>query len=178
MEGWKIGIGASPTNHFYTLLIFSGQAAVEAVPFDPCPAPPPGLRCGSVTPSRGDTSRNRLRLSKSVLETPVPRERRLSESPEGTLVTHVVRQGEQLQSHMVVHEVVTGKLRPLHRVLTLANRLFRRPSLVVKTNDSIALPRQVRNDVEDYAYVAAMCRWNVSANPRTRLNSTADKTVA
>ena len=42
-------------------------------------------------PSRGDASRNRLRLAKSVLESPVPRERRLSESPEGTLVTQIIR---------------------------------------------------------------------------------------
>ena len=64
-------------------------------------------------------------------------------------VAQVVRQGEQLQSHMVVHEVVTGKLRPLHRVLTLANPLFCRTSLIVKSNDPLALPGQVRHDEAD-----------------------------
>ena len=51
----------------------------------------PGLHVSNVTLSPGNSSRNHLPLSKSVLESPVRREGRLSESPEGTLVTQIVR---------------------------------------------------------------------------------------
>ncbi len=83
------------------------RLVISYFPFDPCPTPPPGLRCGSVTPPPGDASRNRLRLSKSVLESPVPREGRLSESPEGTLVTQIVR------TDIADPPVVDSGLRPL-----------------------------------------------------------------
>ena len=42
---------------------------------------------------------------------------------------------------MVVHEIVAGELRPFHRILSLANPLFRRPSLiVVRTQDFALIP--------------------------------------
>ncbi len=40
---------------------------------------------------------------------------------------------------MVIHKVVAGELRPLHRVLALANPLFRRTPLVIKPNDPLVI---------------------------------------
>jgi hypothetical protein len=46
-------------------------------------------------------------------------------------VAQVVRRGEQLQADLVVHEVVAGQPRPLHRVLALLDPLLGRPATVV-----------------------------------------------
>ena len=64
-------------------------------------------------------------------------------------VAEVVRQGEQLQSHLVIHEVVARELGPLDRVLALLDPLLRRAALVVESHDPLVAPGEIRDDETD-----------------------------
>ena len=61
-------------------------------------------------------------------------------------VAQVVRQREELQPNLIVHEVVAGQPRPLHRVLALLDPLLGRPTTVVEFHHLPRRPAEVGHD--------------------------------
>ena len=50
---------------------------------------------------------------------------------------------------MIVAEVMTGKPRPIHRILAFLDALFRCPSVVVEMDDILLAPAEVGDDEPD-----------------------------
>ena len=65
-------------------------------------------------------------------------------------IAQVVSQGEHLKPDLVVMEITAGEPRPFDRLLSLANSLFGRTSLIVKVNDPFGRPGEVSHN-EAYA---------------------------
>ncbi len=61
-------------------------------------------------------------------------------------VPQVVRQGEQLESHLVVHEIMATQAGPLHRILSFFYPLLRRTAAVVELHHAPRWPSKVGHD--------------------------------
>jgi len=64
-------------------------------------------------------------------------------------VPEVVREDKELQPDMIVAEVMTGKPRPIHRILAFLDALFHSSSLVVEMDDVLLVPAEVGDDEPD-----------------------------
>jgi hypothetical protein len=76
-----------------------------------------------------------------------PHASRLFPSPQE--VPQVVRQGKQLQPHLVVSEVVATQPRPLDRILALLDPLLRRPTSIVEPHHASGSASEVGDDEAD-----------------------------
>ena len=64
-------------------------------------------------------------------------------------VPKVVRKDKELQTDMIVAEVMTGKPRPIHRILAFLDALFRCPSVVVEMDNVLLAPSEVGDNEPD-----------------------------
>jgi hypothetical protein len=64
-------------------------------------------------------------------------------------VPKVVRKDKELQADMIVAEVMTGKPRPIHRILAFLDALFCSSSMIVEMDDILRSPAKVGDDEPD-----------------------------
>ena len=64
-------------------------------------------------------------------------------------VPEVVRKNKELQPDMIVAEAMTGKPRPIHRILAFLDALFRCSPMVVEMDNILRSPAKVGDDEPD-----------------------------
>jgi len=80
-------------------------------------------------------------------------------------VPKVVGQDEEMQSDLVVVEVVARQTRPLYRMLAFLDPLFCRSPLVVEADDAFGRTSEVRNDEANPGKQFAFVPFNLGDHP-------------